>query len=61
MNLRNIAKIQANVWYSDYPNTFLLFFVCCRKFIDMGFVDKDRIAIWGWVSFLFPHILGLFI
>lgn len=24
--------------------------MCCRKFIDMGFIDKDRIAIWGWVS-----------
>lgn len=30
--------------------------VCCRKFIDMGFIDKDRIAIWGWVSFLFFHM-----
>ncbi len=25
-------------------------FLCCRKFIEMGFIDKDRIAIWGWVS-----------
>jgi len=22
----------------------------CRKFIEMGFIDKDRIAMWGWVS-----------
>lgn len=22
-----------------------------RQFIDMGFIDKDRTAIWGWVSF----------
>lgn len=21
-----------------------------RKFIEMGFIDKDRIAMWGWVS-----------
>lgn len=27
--------------------SFGLFF---RKFIDMGFIDKERIAIWGWVS-----------
>lgn len=24
-------------------------FSCFRKFVDLGFVDKDRIAIWGWV------------
>ncbi len=21
-----------------------------RKFIEMGFIDKDRIGMWGWVS-----------
>lgn len=25
-------------------------FLWCRKFTEMGFIDKDRIAMWGWVS-----------
>lgn len=24
--------------------------MCFREFIKMGFIDKDRVAIWGWVS-----------
>lgn len=35
-------------------------FVCSRKFLDMGFIDKDRIAIWGWVSFHFSHTVASF-
>lgn len=35
-----------------------LFFLC-RKFIDMGFIDKDRIGIWGWVSFIIKYINDL--
>lgn len=27
-----------------------LLFFSCREFIKMGFIDKDRVAIWGWVS-----------
>lgn len=34
---------------------------CYRKFIDMGFIDKDRIAIWGWVSSLCFEVLCVYI
>lgn len=30
---------------------------CFRKFIDMGFIDKDRIAIWGWVSCMLSCVI----
>lgn len=28
----------------------LIILFAFRKFSEMSFVDKDRIAIWGWVS-----------
>lgn len=31
-------------WLSRRP-----FAVCFREFINMGFVDQNRVAIWGWV------------
>lgn len=34
-------------------------FLSYRKFIDMGFIDKDRIAIWGWVGCLYFNFLCL--
>ena len=32
------------------PLTEIIVFLYFRKFIEMGFIDKDRVAIWGWVS-----------
>lgn len=29
----------------------IVFFLYFREFIEMGFIDKDRVAIWGWVSY----------
>lgn len=50
--IRNCSIVEVSFWvYLDASVC-----VCCRKFIDMGFIDKDRIAIWGWVSFHFFHI-----
>lgn len=31
-------------------NCLFLFVSIFREFIKMGFIDKDKVAIWGWVS-----------
>lgn len=45
-------------WYYGPQLRYLSFFVCFREFIKMGFVDKNRVAIWGWVccqDFVLTH------
>lgn len=38
------------LFWNIFIIAFLVTVFNCRKFIEMGFVDKDRIAMWGWVS-----------
>ncbi len=35
--------------------TQLIYLIFFREFIEMGFIDKDRVAIWGWVSCHWAH------
>lgn len=39
-----VLQVKEFIFFSEITR-----FLSYRKFIDMGFIDKDRIAIWGWV------------
>lgn len=47
-----LHSIQLTFAFNSLEMTIIYFFFIFRRFIDMGFIDKNRVAIWGWVSLI---------